>query len=302
MRTNLNFFCVKQVNFRKGDTGMMLSDIPQNNTTIIVVCNSCQLVDVTHHTGKECSACGNTLPEPLILPSLEDTPRAISTIALLKRTADKLNDRMEKVGIMSFRDHPTTAEVLHGPTLCGWCNSKYQHRPQTPNCPSCGGLLPKSPGSYPGSLPPATPRRLPRQFLWTVLLNKSKELWLGIILLAVSVAFPIFLPLAVVLTYSGFTMPLRRRKALIKGTETLGVISKVASYKFNKPPAEHQTPQGEFSIMYTVYFRFKANGELLESQQYTYDPTAGNYMIGEPIWVVYCPELLKANSLWPPLA
>ncbi|MGB0848587.1 MAG: hypothetical protein ACPGSM_17785, partial [Thiolinea sp.] len=66
--------------------------------------------------------------------------------------------------------------------------------------------------------------------------------------------------------------------------------------------AKNQPAESTFSVMYAVNFRFKVNDELLEGIKYTYDPAVQGYMIGEPIWVVYCPGSIKAYDLWPPLA
>ena len=281
---------------------MALSEAPNNNTVSVVVCDSCQLVAFSHLASKRCSSCGDTLPAPLKLPSLKAVSRTVGTMAFLKPAADNVNAMLENDKMMSFRDHPTATDIVYGPTLCGWCSTQYAKRPQAPNCTNCGGLLPKPPGSDPGPLPPKTPRHLPKQFLQTVLLKKNPGLWAGLILAAVGIVYPLLLPVAAVVIYSGLVMPLRRRSALLKGVETLGVISHVARYKDNKTPIDQQASQGPFSVMYAVHFRFEASGELLEGRKFTYDPSVMDYMIGEPIWVVYRPKSLEAYDLWPPLA
>ncbi|MGB1011848.1 MAG: hypothetical protein ACPGVP_19200 [Thiolinea sp.] len=282
---------------------MNSSDTSDNHTLSVIVCNSCQLVTVAKKAGKRCSGCGDTLPEPLELPSLTATPRYVGTLSILKPLADKANNRMEATDMVTFRDHPTTTEAFRGATICGWCSSQYTERPQTPNCPNCGGLLPKPPGIDPGSLPPAPPRQLPKQFSWNIFAKKNLGLWIGVGLTGVGILFPLLLPVGIICAYANLAVPLRRHKSLRKGKETIGVISRVSRYADKTPPtAKNQPAESTFSVMYAVNFRFKVNGELLEGIKYTYDPAVQSYMIGEPIWVVYCPGSIKAYDLWPPLA
>jgi len=281
----------------------------------IVICPVCQSVATLEQAGKECPDCGAMLPGPLRLPSLQGEARYVGTFAALgtfmKPLADDWKEQEVSKGELSNVARSTAEEAVKGPVICGWCATRFDMRPNSANCPNCGGPLPKPPGNDPGQPPCRIPRHLPRGFTYRLFVTQNRGGWFGMALLVGGVGFALLsqtnsalllllsLSLGGFMAVGSFLTAYRRRRALLTGVTTLGIIEAVQKAASKADP---RTAQTNPTALYLVYFRFEAAGELLQGCKSSYDPSLAHYLIGEPVWVVYVPEQLAACEVWPPLA
>ncbi len=264
-----------------------------------VECPSCHGVYRVQDRRLACENCGT----PVAL--VEDLPegksrRAIGSFAYMKSVADNVDKSMAATGMMVNAGSSSARQRTEGHVSCSWCGRHYDSRPESPNCESCGGVLPMPIGFNPGPAPPAAPRRLPSGFRWRIYVTQNLGGTIGLIALAISMPLCcLAFPLGVVLflcggatAYSNYLMKIRRCHALKNGTRVLGKIEAVHRYgnpKDGKP-------------LYRVYFRFDAEGEPVRGMKFTYDPAIEEHFVGEPVWIVYMPRKLTCYDTYPPFA
>jgi len=205
--------------------------------------------------------------------------------------------------VMRDAGEPSLKDQVEGHVTCGWCSTRYESRPDSANCESCGGVLPMPPGNDPGPEPPPAPRQLPRQFTRNLFGKQNLGGWIGmagvvislpLVILATCVGVPMLL-ISLLTAVSNFIAAYRRCVALRHGQPVLGKVESV--HQFGERESKHHG-----STMYRVYFRFEVNGEPLQGMKYTYDDAILNHFVGMPIWVVYLANKPKYCAIWPPLA
>lgn len=267
----------------------------------IASCQSCGSVYRASQAPPVCRNCQGELSDPVCPVDLSRTPRYVVPLAFTKPLADKIEAQMARDNLLEPAGSATLAEQMQGPVRCGWCGTDHPQRPESPNCPTCGGVLPLPPGSDPGAPPPTAPRRLPRGFRRRLYLKQNLAGWFGVILVLISIplsfvliGIPLFL-LGLVQTWFGFATAWRQHRALVRGVPVPGRIESVVRFGDRKST-------GHGSTLYRVFFRFDAGDEGIVGLKWSYDPAITRHFIGEPIWVVAIPGKPHYFGIWPPLA
>ena len=264
-----------------------------------VVCTSCGSVYQIEDHRLSCGNCNAPL-ELREEEGLSKPRRDVTSFGFLKPIADMANAHLKSVGMMVEAGGPSLKKQVEGEVTCGWCAQHYSQRPTSPNCPSCGGVLPLPPSADPGPEPPSTPRQLPKDFSYRIYFKQNLGGWIGVgTIVASLVLFCFIFPFSILTllfgwaaAHSNFLTAYRRVLALRRGKAVLGKIESVHLYgepRDSKP-------------MFRVYYRFDINGEPVRAMKYTYDKAILNHFVGEPVWVVYLPSKPACNDVWPPLA
>ncbi len=269
-------------------------------TSGTVTCANCESVYRLAEAGDACVNCG----APLATSAWLDTsvePTYLGVLSFLKPVNDLVTKAYEGTDMLAEAGGRTLQERVSGPVMCGWCRQQYEARPASPNCASCGGVLPKPPGAEAGDPPPRPPRRLPSQFFLQLYVKQNFGGLIGLALIVLgipSLYFPLvgvpMLLLGAVIAYSNFVTARRRHVALARGAAARGQIERVERWG--------DKSQGGYSQMYRVWFRFESGGRPYTGMKYTYDPSITNHFEHEPIWVVCLPGSPKYHDIWPPLA
>ena len=173
---------------------------------------------------------------------------------------------------------------------CGWC-SNSNRRDLTANCTSCGGELPHIPGTPRLPEPPTSPRNLPGGYENRVRYWKNVHFIIGaaFMLFFFTIIFPI---IGFFLLRYGIRVGKAKVVALKHGVPTRGEIQKVyldTSQQINnvhpvKIEYVFHTPKGD-----------------QEGQVIVWDRANLERPIGEHLWVVFNPENVEQNNIWPPL-
>lgn len=174
---------------------------------------------------------------------------------------------------------------------CGWCTSSNRRDLNT-HCSKCGGELPSIPGAKRLPEPPKTPRKLPIAYESKVKYWKNTHFLIGAIFLLFipTIIFPI---IGFFLLRNGLKRAHAKIFSLKKGIPTRGIITKVYtdySQHINhvhpiKIEYTFSTPKGEF------------HGATL-----SWDETNLKRPEGEHHWIVFNPENVDQNNIWPPVA
>ena len=276
--------------------------IPNADTIeTIVSCGNCGSVYRASQAPPECRNCNGELSEPVSPVDLSRKPRYVGSFAFLKPVAEKMEAQMTKDNMLKPAGSATLAEQMEGPVRCGWCRTHLDQRPGSPNCPSCGGVLPLPPGSDPGPPPAAGPRKLPKGFKTRLYGKQNLSGWVGVIIVLISfpmmlvlIGFPLFI-LGLIQAWYGFNTAYRQQRALTHGEPILGRIESVVRFGPEKPGNHGET-------LYRVYVRFDTDKEGLLGLKWTYDPAITKHFLGEPVWVVANPKKPQYYAIWPPLA
>ena len=267
----------------------------------IVSCDNCASVYRAHRAGSNCLNCGATLSAVKSPVDLSRTPKYIGVFAFLKPLADSVESGMKAQNLLQPSGAASLAERVEGAVRCGWCLNDFSKRPDSPNCESCGGVLPLPPGSDPGAPPVAPPRKLPKAFFYQLYVkqNVGGLIGLGLMLIGLPLTcFIIGIPLllvGIVIAYSNFATAFRRHIALSRGVPIPGRIESVQRLGDKRA-------SGHGSVLYRVFFRFDIGDRALLGMKYTYDPAITSHFVGEPIWIVHLPRRPKYYAIWPPLA
>ncbi len=173
---------------------------------------------------------------------------------------------------------------------CGWC-SRSNRRDLTSHCTSCGGELPHIPGTPRTLPPPSTPRKLPRGYKRRIKYWKNTQFLIGFIfiLFLPSIIFPI---IGIFLLITALKKAKNQLAALQFGTPTRGIIKDTyidytQHINHNHPVIidyTFSTPNGEFKYDVTSW----DNSNLKRSK-------------GEHVWVVFNPQNIEQNTIWPPI-
>ena len=278
------------------------SDAVEEHIAGAVECPTCGSVYKLDERLLNCKNCGNELPQP----SLEKTDREfLGVFSSLKSIADSQSERMRRSGMMEDVGRPSMKVQVESSVTCGWCGQHYDKRPDSPNCESCGGVLPLPPSSDPGPEPPPAPRRLPAKFKFNLYVrqNLGGVVGIGMVfvgLLALCPAFPFG---AILIGLGGFIggfntiSAYRRSVAIQRGKPVLGKIERV-----EKIDGATEEQKKNSVPLYQVHFRFDVDGRPVKGMKYTYDPDVMQHFVGEPVWVLYMPNNPAYYALWPPLA
>ncbi len=196
---------------------------------------------------------------------------------------------------------------------CGWCKTSNR-RDQVSHCINCGGQLPSIPGSSRQPEPPKRPRHLNTAYKIKVKYTGNASMMIGIIFLVIGIPsfilsmFGIFngtinfsyILFTLMFPIIGFFLVKRSNKksnqklnALQLGIPTRGVIQKVyidTSQSINK---KHPLK---------IEYEFSTPSRTYHDTVRVWDRVNLKRPSGEHIWVVFNPENLKENNLWPPLA
>ena len=264
-----------------------------------VVCTSCDSVYQIDDRRLSCKNCN----APLTLAEeqgLAQPRRDVTSFGFLKPLANLANQHLKSVGMMIEAGGPSLKKQVAGEVTCGWCTKHYGQRPASPNCDTCGGVLPLPPSAELGPEPPPVPRHLPKGFSYRIYIKQNLGAWIGLGTIVVSLALFCFIFPFSILTllfgwaaaHSNFLTAYRRVLALRRGKAVPGKIESVHLY--GEP--SNGVP------MFRVYYRFEVNGEPVRAMKYTYDKAILSHFVGEPVWVVYLTSKLSCNDVWPPLA
>ena len=264
----------------------------------IVVCNHCNSMYRARQADKPCANCGGQVSAPHPPIDLARKPRFLGVMGFLHPLGKASDHLYREQGFMQEAGGASLAERIAGPVMCGWCRALHQSRPQSANCPECGGVLPLPPGADPGPPPPPPPRSLPPNFRFHLYIKQNIGGIVGGILMLVSLPFllwgiPSFL-LGLLIAWYNFGTAHRRQRALQHGVPVPGRIESVVQF------GEKNTGHG--SILYRVYYRFDTANNSYLGLKWTYDPAIKNHFAGEPIWVVHVPRHPQYYAIWPPLA
>ena len=261
-----------------------------------IECPTCNSIYQVDQRPEKCENCGAVLPDA----PQDREHRNLAVGKGLKNVVDGVDEAWKNSGMMKEVGQPSLKEQVEGSVICGWCGTKYDRRPDDPNCSTCAGPLPLPPSADPGPAPPPAPRQLPKSFKHRLFVkqNLGGMIGLGMVVLSIPlccmviVSVPLFAVGAIIGGWN-FLIARRRYVALQKGTHVLGKIETIKQYGKG---------EGGYETMYQVYFRFEANGNPVKGMKYTYDESIKNHFIGEPVWVVYMPKNPKCCAIWPPLA
>ncbi len=176
--------------------------------------------------------------------------------------------------------------------LCGWCGTSNR-RDLTPTCSRCSGPLPSVPGGDAGPKPPSAIRELPKGYDRRVKFTKNVPVILGAtftIVFSWTIVFPI---IGVFLWRFGYIRAKRQLKVLREGIPARGKITAV--FEDVNVNINNKHP-------WKIKFEFESSdGTIREGSVEAWDPAQRERVIGEPIWVVYSNDDVKAHSIWPPV-
>lgn len=274
----------------------------------IVSCGACGSVYRSSQAPAACRNCQGPLSEPYSPVDLTLTPRYVGVLSFLKPLGEDIETSLEKNNQLQAAGSADFVEQMEGPVTCGWCGTRHNQRPGSPNCPTCGGVLPLPPGSDPGSPPPAPPRQLPSGFRRRLYFKQNLSGWYGLLFMILSVPVMYFLlgnvwilaglgffSLGLLLAYSGFVTAYRTHRAMARGIPIPGRIESVV--RIGPEKAAHHG-----STNYRAFMRFDSGGEALLGIKTTYDAAITKHFPGEPIWIVSIPRKPQYHAIWPPLA
>ena len=267
-----------------------------------IECPACGSVYTPDQAKPNCVNCGAELP--LLIPAAGAGRKRtyIGVLSSLKPLADLVVPYLKREEMLQDAGGPSLKDRVEGHVICGWCGRRYDARPESPNCKSCGGVLRLPMGSEPGPSPPRPPRNLPKGFVFNLYVKQNIGGIVGLVCMIISlpllliplIGIPLFL-FGLIVAYSNFATANRRRIALSQGVGVLGKIESVQRIG-------DKDAQAHGSVLYQVYYRFDVGDVPVQGMNYSYDPAITNHFIGQPIWVVYVPRRPKFHSIWPPLA
>ena len=173
---------------------------------------------------------------------------------------------------------------------CGWC-SNSNRRDLTLNCTNCGGVLPHIPGTPRLPEPPHSPRNIPKGYENRIRYWKNVHFIIGAI-------FMLFLP-TIIFPIIGFFLlryGIKRGNnqifALKYGVPTRGIIKDV--YVDTTQSINDVHP---IRLNYT----FSTSNKEKESFIVSWDNSNLRRPEGEHLWVLFNPNNIEQNSIWPPL-
>lgn len=115
-----------------------------------VECLYCEAVYRLGSVPANCANCGADL-HAVMSTGLKVARTFVSTIfAAFRRWSD---NNLIRAGQIRDVATPSLKERVEGSISCGWCRHRHEVRPESPNCQSCGGVLPM-PAGNPGRKPP----------------------------------------------------------------------------------------------------------------------------------------------------